>query len=110
MQTFVEKKRKQGRPEVVDRERFHQYLWNMSRGGLIKIHAGETARALDVSQDVVGVILKKFRSEGRIALHKRGQSKVATYIVADPETWDLEDEDTWVVEGSKPPPRTIKWE
>lgn len=98
-----------GRPPKIDRDRFHQYMWNISKGGLSILNIRKVAELLELSEESIETAVRDLKAQGRIAPHKRTGGKGVSYLVADPDTWDLEDESTWVTPESKPV-RRILWE
>lgn len=102
-------KPKRGRPPHIDRDRFHQYMWNIRRNGTSLLNTMKVAELLELSEESIETAVRDLKAQGRIAPHKRTGGKGVSYLVADPDTWDLEDESTWVTPESKPV-RRILWE
>lgn len=77
-----------GRAASVDRDVLHRILaGRASVTGRLKIHQAELAKELGVTKFTMSRIIHEFLESGRLRKLGSAKGNIATYIIADPDTW-----------------------
>lgn len=80
-----------GRPQTIDRDALHAYLWKRTdRRGALKLLANVLALEIGVSAYHFSRILAEMQEDGRLREVSRGKHNVRTYMVVDPDEWAAE--------------------
>ena len=76
-----------GRPQEIDRDLLHAYLWRKAIKGQIKVNARHLAKDLQVNYTYLTTILKQMADQGRLKRIGFGNNGISVYSVTDPDVF-----------------------